>query len=69
MERRGFFFVDSVALGDKKIKLNFIPDGKTTRMSAISHVLDAKMGTKGEDEGTTTFANKSEAKKAAAEKA
>jgi glutamyl-tRNA synthetase len=29
LERRGYFFVDSVAFGDKKMVLNFVPDGKT----------------------------------------
>lgn len=51
LERRGYFYVDTIALGEKKIRLNFIPDGKTTRMSTISHVLDAKLGTKGEGAG------------------
>ena len=64
MERRGYFYVDQIALGDKKIKLNFIPDGKSSRMSTISHVLDAKVSAKGEATSTATFANKSEAKKA-----
>lgn len=55
LERRGYFFVDKIAIGDKKMKLNFIPDGKSSRMSAISHVLDAKTTAKGEGAG---FANK-----------
>ena len=63
MERRGYFFVDQIAFGENKVKLNFIPDGKTKRMSAISHKLDAKEQAKGKGEGDA-FANKSEAKKA-----
>lgn len=41
IERRGYFFVDQANYLDKKIRLNFIPDGKTKTMSAISHKLDA----------------------------
>jgi hypothetical protein len=47
--------------------LNYIPDGKMTSMSAISHALDAGEQAKGKGEGEG-FANKSEAKKAAASK-
>ena len=64
LERRGFFFVDQAAtVGDRKIKLNFIPDGKSKSMSVISHKLDAKeiAGGKGKAEG----ANRAEAKKLA----
>lgn len=64
MERRGFFFVDQAAtLSDRSIKLNFIPDGKSKNMSAISHKLDAKeiAGGKGKADG----ANRAEAKKLA----
>jgi hypothetical protein len=64
LERRGFFFVDqSAAQGDHRIKLNFIPDGKSKSMSVISHKLDAKeiAGGKGKAEG----ANRAEAKKLA----
>ena len=63
-ERRGYFFVDQAAtVGDRRIKLNFIPDGKSKTMSVISHKLDAKeiAGGKGKAEG----ANKAEAKKLA----
>ena len=66
MERRGYFFVDQAATGQEgknTIKLNFIPDGKSKNMSAISHKLDAKeiAGGKGKAEG----ANRAEAKKLA----
>ena len=64
LERRGYFFIDQAAtIGDKKIKLNFIPDGKSKSMSVISHKLDAKeiAGGKGKAEG----ANRAEAKKLA----
>jgi hypothetical protein len=64
LERRGFFFVDQAAtIGDRKIKLNFIPDGKSKSMSVISHKLDAKeiAGGKGKADG----ANRAEAKKLA----
>jgi hypothetical protein len=62
LERRGYFFVDQAAsLADRSIKLNFIPDGKSKNMSAISHKLDAKeiAGGKGRADG----ANRAEAKK------
>ena len=62
LERRGYFFVDQVAsLADRSIRLNFIPDGKSKNMSAISHKLDAKeiAGGKGKADG----ANRAEAKK------
>jgi len=68
LERRGYFYVDQVSFGNKEIRLHFIPDGKTTRMSKISHMLDAKEQSKGKGEGQA-FANKAEAKKAAASKA
>lgn len=66
LERRGYFLVDQAATGqDNKntIKLNFIPDGKSKNMSAISHKLDAKeiAGGKGKADG----ANRAEAKKLA----
>jgi glutamyl-tRNA synthetase len=66
LERRGYFFVDQAATGQegkKTIKLNFIPDGKSKNMSAISHKLDAKeiAGGKGKADG----ANRAEAKKLA----
>lgn len=64
LERRGFFFVDQAAFGEaKKIRLNFVPDGKTKSMSVISHKLDQKevAGGKGKAEG----ANRAEAKKLA----
>lgn len=66
LERRGFFFVDQAATGQEgknTIRLNFIPDGKTKNMSAISHKLDAKeiAGGKGKADG----ANRSEIKKLA----
>jgi len=66
LERRGYFFVDQAATGqDNKntIKLNFIPDGKSKNMSAISHKLDAKeiAGGKGKADGE----NRAEAKKLA----
>jgi hypothetical protein len=66
LERRGYFFVDRAAsLSDRSIKLNFIPDGKSKNMSAISHKLDAKeiAGGKGKADG----ANRAEAKKLAGE--
>ena len=62
MERRGYFFIDQAATGgDRKLKLNFIPDGKSKSMSVISHKLDAKeiAGGKGKADG----ANRAEAKK------
>jgi hypothetical protein len=66
LERRGYFFVDQAATGQEgknTIKLNFIPDGKSKNMSAISHKLDAKeiAGGKGKAEG----ANRADAKKLA----
>lgn len=46
-ERRGFYLVDSVAFGGKKMTCIFIPDGKTKAMSAVSHAIDAKEQAKG----------------------
>ena len=63
MERRGYFYVDHVAYGENKIRLNYIPDGKQSRMSVISHALDAAEQAKGKGTGEV-FANKAEAKKA-----
>lgn len=68
LERRGYFYVDQIALGEHKIRLHFIPDGKTKTMSAISHKIDAKEAAKGKGQGEA-FANKSEAKKAGTEAA
>jgi glutamyl-tRNA synthetase len=65
LERRGYFFVDQAIFGEsKKLRLNFIPDGKTKSMSVISHKLDQKevAGGKGKLEG----ANRADAKKLAA---
>jgi glutamyl-tRNA synthetase len=47
IERRGYFYVDEIALGDRKIRLNFVPDGKTKSMSAITHKIDASVTVKG----------------------
>lgn len=46
-ERRGFYLVDSVAFGGKKMTCIFIPDGKSKAMSAVSHAIDAKEQAKG----------------------
>jgi glutamyl-tRNA synthetase len=65
LERRGFFFIDHAAtLEGKSLRLNFVPDGKTKSMSAITHKLDQKeiAAGKGKAEG----ANRAEAKKIAA---
>jgi glutamyl-tRNA synthetase len=42
LERRGYFFVDKLAEGDKKMTLNFIPDGKQSNMGKIKSKLDQK---------------------------
>jgi len=42
LERRGYFFVDKIALGNNMMTLNFIPDGKTKNMSKITSKLDQK---------------------------
>ena len=66
LERRGYFFVDQAAFGEgRKLRLNFIPDGKTKSMSVISHKLDQKevAGGKGKSDG----ANRAEQKKLGAE--
>lgn len=39
-ERRGYFFVDKLELGNDKMTLNFIPDGKSKNMSKIESKLD-----------------------------
>lgn len=64
LERRGYFYVDQVAWGERKLRLHYIPDGKSKAMSKISHKIDAKelAGGKGKADG----ANKAEAKKLAA---
>lgn len=64
LERRGYFFLDQAAVGEgKKMRLNFIPDGKAKAMSAITHKLDAKEVAGGKDKADG--ANKAEAKKLA----
>ena len=63
LERRGYFFVDQIAFGDRQMRLNFIPDGKTKSMSVISHKLDQKEVAGGK--GKVAGANKSEQKKLA----
>ena len=42
LERRGYFFVDSIPANGKNMTLNFIPDGKTKNMSKIESKLDQK---------------------------
>lgn len=42
LERRGYFFVDKLALGTTPLTLNFIPDGKSKNMSKIQSKLDQK---------------------------
>ena len=40
LERRGYFFVDKIEIGNSKMTLNFIPDGKQKNMSKIESKLD-----------------------------
>ena len=47
LERRGYFFVDEIAFGEKELTLNFIPDGKTKNMSKVGTKLDVKETAKG----------------------
>jgi glutamyl-tRNA synthetase len=42
LERRGYFFVDKLALGNQQLTLNYIPDGKSSNMSKIKSKLDQK---------------------------
>lgn len=63
LERRGYYYVDEIAFGDKVMKLHFIPDGTMSGMSKIKSKLDAKEMAKGKGEGAA-FANKAEMLKA-----
>ena len=36
-ERRGYYYVDNVALVSTKMAVNFVPDGKTKGISVLSH--------------------------------
>jgi hypothetical protein len=66
LERRGFFYVDQIAFGDKKIRLHYIPDGKMNPMSKLNSQMDPKYTVKGENASSNKIAaNKSEQKKAA----
>jgi len=49
-ERRGYYFVDKLAIGGNYMAVNFIPDGKTKSMSAVSNAVDAKDSAKGKGE-------------------
>lgn len=49
LERRGFFFVDSAAIGGNPLTLHYIPDGKLNPMSKLSHKFDAAELQKGKD--------------------
>ena len=42
LERRGFFYVDKLPEGDKKMTLHFVPDGRSSNMSKIKSKLDQK---------------------------
>ena len=42
LERRGYFYVDKIPLGNNQMTLNFIPDGKSKNMSKITSKLDQK---------------------------
>jgi glutamyl-tRNA synthetase len=55
-ERRGFFICDKIAseTDDGLMVFNFIPDGKTKAMSVVSTKVDAKMSSKGADDGKKT---------------
>jgi glutamyl-tRNA synthetase len=66
LERRGFFFVDQAAFGERKLVLNYIPDGKMNPMSKLTHQIDAAELQKGKDKNMV-LANKAETKKAQAE--
>jgi hypothetical protein len=62
LERRGFFFVDQFALGDKKIRLHYIPEGKVNPMSKLKNQVE--FSSKGENAAEEKkVANKAEMKK------
>jgi len=46
-ERRGFYYVDRIALVNQQMVVNFVPDGKTKGMSILSHQVDAAETAKG----------------------
>lgn len=50
-ERRGFYYVDNVALVNTQMVVNFVPDGKTKGMSMLSHQVDASETAKGKEGG------------------
>ena len=65
LERRGFFYVDNSSIGDKKIRLHYIPDGKVNPMSKLNNKV--AFSSKGENAAEEKkAANKSELKKLAA---
>ena len=65
LERRGYFRVDKLALGNEKMTLNFVPDGKQSNMSKIKSKLDQKEVAGGK----VTLAQKDKAAADAAKKA
>ena len=61
-ERRGYYFVDKVALKDRKLTVNFVPDGRQTNMSKVTTAIDAKETAKGMGAGKEQPKKKEEAK-------
>ena len=59
LERRGFFYVDQYAHGDKKIILNYVPEGKLNPMSRLKPVIDVADIAKGVD-ANKVLGNKAE---------
>ena len=46
-ERRGFYYVDKIAMVNNLLTVHFIPDGKTRGMSVLTHQVDAGETSKG----------------------
>ncbi len=50
LERRGYFYIDSLATETTPIQLHFVPDGKLKNQSAIETKINVKSLSKGEGE-------------------
>lgn len=46
-ERRGYFYVDKIALKDCNMTVHYVPDGKSSNQSKIGSAIDAKKTAKG----------------------
>lgn len=68
LERRGYFYVDSISDGNNLTTINFIPDGRSNTMSVVKTKVDPKLLVQGKDDKKSKKQEARETKKEKVEK-